>query len=68
MGAINFAMTDVYGGFAGTTESTIPEDGDQKVLTDEGKTDVVIETKKKLPLYMAFVLVIVLVILMGGVK
>ena len=36
-GAINFAMTDVYGGIWGTTETTIPEANDQQALVDDQK-------------------------------
>ena len=69
MGAINYAMTDIYGGFAGTTESTVPEEQDQNVLVDEGKqTNIIQSAKKSMPVYMALILVGILAVVMGVLK
>lgn len=69
MGAINFSMTDIYGGFAGTTETTVPEEQDQKVLVDEGKqTNTIQSAKKSMPVYMALILVGILAVVMGVLK
>ena len=69
-GAINFAMSDIYGGVWGTTEQTIPEAKDQKALVDDQKAadDVSANAQKKFPVALALVLVLVLVILSGVVK
>lgn len=68
MGAINYAMSDIYGGFAGTTETSIPEDADQQVLTDESKQTTTVESKKTIPLYLAIILIVILVVIIGGMK
>lgn len=69
-GAINFAMTDVYGGVWGTTETTIPEAGDQQALVDDQKAadDVSAGGKKKFPVAMALIAVLAIVIISGAVK
>lgn len=69
-GAINFAMTDVYGGVWGTTETTIPEAGDQQALVDDQKAadDVSAGGKKKFPVAMALIAVLAVVIISGAVK
>lgn len=69
MYAINFAMTDVYGGFAGTTEATVPEENDKKVLVDEVTNTAGAETpKKSFPIYLAIICIIVFAFIMGAVK
>ena len=68
MGAINYAMSDIYGGFAGTTETSIPEDADQQVLTDESKQTTTVESKKTIPVYLAIILIVILVVIIGGMK
>lgn len=69
MNAVNFAMTDIYGGFAGTTETTVPEQGDQNVLVDEGKQSTSIQSaKKSMPVFMALILVGILAVIMGVLK
>lgn len=67
-GAINFAMSDVYGGIYGTTELSIPEADDQKSLVDDQKisSDVSEVGKKKFPMLLAIVLIIVIAVLFGG--
>lgn len=69
-GAINFAMTDVYGGVWGTTETTIPEANDQQALVDDQKAadDVSAGGKKKFPVAMALIAVLAIVIISGVVK
>lgn len=69
-GAINFAMTDVYGGVWGTTETTIPEANDQQALVDDQKAadDVSAGGKKKFPVAMALIAVLAIVIISGAVK
>lgn len=69
-GAINFAMTDVYGGYAGTTETTIPEARDQKALVDDQKASEAVSesgTKKK-PILLALAVIVVLALVMGVIK
>ena len=69
-GAINFAMTDIYGGFAGTTEATIPEADDRKALVDDQKSaeSVSDSGKKKTPILFAVGLIVVIALVMGMVK
>lgn len=68
-GAINYAMTDIYGGYAGTTETTVPDEHDQKVLVDEGKqTSDIAAVKKSMPVYLALVLIGILAVIMGVLK
>ena len=64
---MNFAMSDIYGGVWGTTETTIPEADDQKALVDDQKTaDTVSATgKKKFPVGLALVIVLGIVVLAG---
>ena len=68
MGAINFPMSDIYGGFAGTTEYTIPEAEDQNALVDDQKaTDTALpNTANKFKIYLAIGLILILVIILGG--
>ena len=72
MGAINFAMSDIYGGVWGTTETTIPEAADQTALVDDQKASAdVTDTKgnkKKIPVALAIVLVIIIAFIVGGAK
>ena len=71
-GAINFAMSDIYGGVFGTTEKTIPEAADQTALVDDQKASADVSdvngNKKKLPVALAIVLVIVVAFIVGGAK
>lgn len=69
-GAINFAMTDVYGGIWGTTETTIPEADDQQALVDDQKAadDVSAAGQKKFPVAVALIVVLAIVIISGVVK
>lgn len=69
-GAINFAMSDVYGGIWGTTEETIPEANDQQALVDDQKAaaDVSDAGKKSKNILLAVVLVIALAFIVGGAK
>lgn len=66
-GAINFAMTDIYGGYAGTTETTIPEADDRNALVDDQNVaqSVSDSGKKTKPILLALGLIIVVAILMG---
>ena len=70
MSAINFMMSDIYGGIAGTTEETIPEAADQKALVDDQKAaEVASEAgQKRFPMGLAVVLILGVVILSGVVK
>lgn len=69
-GAINFAMSDIYGGVWGTTEQTIPEAADQQALVDDQKAaaDVSDAGKKKFPILGAVALVVIIAFLVGAVK
>ena len=69
-GAIHFAMTDIYGGYAGTTETTIPEAADQTALVDDQKAvaDVQNTNKKNIPILLAVVLIFVVALVAGGLK
>jgi len=72
MGAINFSMTDIYGGYAGTTEMTIPDNDDKKALTDTSTTEnapVITNTlanTSNIKFYLALALVLILVVVIGG--
>ena len=67
---MNFAMSDIYGGIWGTTELTIPEPNDQKALVDDQKTaDTVSNTgKKKIPVGLALVVILIIAVLAGVLK
>ena len=67
---MNFAMSDIYGGVWGTTEQTIPEAADQKALVDDQKaaTDVSTAGKKKMPIALALVMIVVIAFIAGAVK
>lgn len=69
-GAINFAMSDIYGGVWGTTEETIPEVTDQQALVDDQKAaaDVSDSGKKSMPIALALLLIVVLAFIVGGMK
>lgn len=69
-GAINFTMSDIYGGVWGTTEQTIPEAADQKALVDDQKAADTVSTavKKRFPIAGALLLLVVLAIIAGVVK
>ena len=70
MGAINFALTDIYGGYAGTTEMTIPDNDDKEALADTSNTVPVVSNTLKnssnTKMYLAISLVLILVIVIGG--
>lgn len=68
MGAINYPMSDIYGGFAGTTEQTIPEAEDQNALVDDQKaTDTThTTTANKNKIYLAIALILIIVAVIGG--
>ena len=67
-GAILFPMTDIYGGYAGTTEATVPEENDKSALVDEGKQTQTVEVKKSAPIYLGIVLILIIAFIMGAVK
>lgn len=69
-GAINFAMTDIYGGFAGTTEDTIPEANDQKAIVDDQKSAAQYQDtqKKPFPVLLALGLVLIVAVVIGGLS
>ena len=69
-GAINFAMTDIYGGVWGTTEETIPEAADQQALPDDQKAAGAVSEsgRKSVPILVAIVLFIALTVIFGGAK
>lgn len=72
MGAIHYAMSDIYGGYAGTTEQTIPDADDQNALTDTSQANTrpvksaPINTASNSRMYLALLLVLILVIVIGG--
>lgn len=69
-GAINFAMSDIYGGIWGTTETTIPEANDQNALVDDQKAAAAVSDsgRKSMPIGLAIVLIVILAIVFGGAK
>lgn len=69
-GAINFAMSDVYGGIWGTTETTIPEATDQNALVDDQKASDTISDagKKRFPIALTIILLLVLAFFAGVIK
>ena len=71
-GAINFAMSDIYGGIFGTTEATIPEAADQTALVDDQKASDTANTQNKttnaFPIFLAIFLIFILAIVLGGLK
>ena len=68
MGAINYPMSDIYGGFAGTTEQTIPEAEDQNALVDDQKASDTthVTTSNKNKIYLAIALILIIVAVIGG--
>lgn len=67
-GAINFPMSDVYGGVWGTTEMTVPEAADHAALVDDEKiAQEAVAMPKKFPLGMAALVLLGLVIVFGMV-
>lgn len=68
-GALNFHMSDLYGGIGGTTETTIPEVADQKALVDDQKANIQQEVKTKgTPIYFAIIILIVIAVILGVMK
>ena len=69
-GAINFPMSDVYGGIWGTTEDTIPEANDQKALVDDQKVAAAVSDsgRKSKPILLALIVIVILAIIAGGAK
>lgn len=67
-GAINYAMSDIYGGYAGTTEKTIPEADDQNALVDDQKASDTAHptTANKGKIFLAIALILIAVIAIGG--
>ena len=67
---MNFAMSDIYGGVWGTTETTIPEADDQKALVDDQKASAAVSEsgKKTIPIFAAIVLIVILAFVAGGAK
>lgn len=66
---MNFAMSDIYGGIWGTTETTIPEAADQKAIVDDQKAAEAVYTgKKKVPVYSAIIILVVIAVLFGVLK
>ena len=69
MGAVNFAMSDIYGLGAGTTETTVPEHEDQVALVDDQKATDTVNTEytgNKWKVIFSILLILVLVIVLGG--
>lgn len=69
-GAINFPMSDLYGGVWGTTETTIPEAADQKALVDDQKAAATVSEsgRKSMPILAAIGVIIVIAFIAGGAK
>lgn len=73
MGAINYPMSDIYGGGIGTTEMSIPDADDQNALTDtENKNKPLANTAgvkaSKIKFYVGILFVLILIILLGGIR
>ena len=68
MGAINFPMSDIYGGFAGTTERTIPDADDQNALVDDMKASDTVQptTSNNKKLWLSIGLILIAVVVLGG--
>lgn len=69
-GALNFYMSDIYGGIQGTTEVTQPEAADQQALVDDQKSGEQVEnttSTKPGPILLALALIFVIAIVAGGV-
>lgn len=69
-GAINFAMSDIYGGVWGTTEQTVPEASDQQALVDDQKASAQVANteKKPFPVLLALALIFIIALVVGGLK
>lgn len=69
-GAINFAMSDIYGGIWGTTEQTVPEAADQQAIVDDQKSVATVKNteKKTAPVLLALVLIFIVALVVGGLK
>lgn len=71
MVAINYPMSDIYGGGMGTTEMTVPDPDDQNALTDtENKNKAVakyaVGKTTNTKFYLGLVFLIGLIIVLGG--
>lgn len=69
MGAINYAMSDIYGGVGiGTTEMTVPEASDQNALVDDQKATDTTQpaTANKGKVFISILLVLILIAVIGG--
>ena len=72
MGAIHYAMTDIYGGYAGTTEMTVPDNDDKQALVDTSNAQNVpvvasaLAKASNLKMYLGIALVLILVVVIGG--
>jgi len=69
-GSLNFAMSDIYGGVWGTTETTIPETADQQALVDDQKASGVVSAtgKKQIPIAGAIVVILIIAFLVGAFR
>ena len=67
-GAINYPMSDIYGGFAGTTERTVPDADDQQALVDDQKATDTVNAghSKKGKILLSVLLILILVVALGG--
>lgn len=71
MVAINYPMSDIYGGGMGTTEMTVPDPDDQNALTDtENKHKSVaryaVKETSNTKFYLGLLFVLILIIVIGG--
>lgn len=68
MSAINYPMSDIYGGFAGTTEQTVPDADDQQALVDDQKATDTVNSghSKKGKILLSVLLIVIVVIALGG--
>lgn len=71
-GAINYCMSDIYGGYGmDTTSATVPDADDQNALTDTSTatTKPVIKSVKdasKSKFYLSMLLILIILIVIGG--
>lgn len=68
--AMNYKMTDIYGGYDGVTEQTIPEPEDQMAMVDDSKTAQATGTKtaNSVPILVAIATICVVALVLGALK
>lgn len=70
MGELYYHMADIYSGIGGTNAQTVPEAKDQTAIVDDQQVAEKVSEpgKKKFPLGLAVLLILVIAVVSGVVK